>query len=202
VVNKVPLVGKAAQALRRLYDWMGTLVHRPWGVLILALFFFVEAIVILPAGPMLVLFCSERPKRSFFYALVATIFSVLGGIAAYHIGLYVWEQAGQKIVAWVTTPEKFNYLCTQYQIHSASAILIAGLTPLPFKVITLTAGFCRVPLVPFIVCSFIVRSIRLFLIGTVMFTWGAHIKSHIDRYFNSLVVLFVVIVLCVLFAIT
>ncbi len=202
MINKVPVVGTTARALRRLYDWMGTLVHQPSGIFILILFFFIEAIFILPAGPLLILFCSERPRRSFFYAFVATIASVLGGIAAYHIGLYVWEQAGQKIVSFITTPEKFEYLCQQYRTHEAGAILIAGLTPLPYKVITLTAGFCRVPFIPFVVCSLIVRSIRLFLIGTVMFTWGAAIKNHIDRYFNSLVALFIVIILCVLFAIT
>lgn len=202
MIKKIPVLGKAAKALRRLYDWMGTLVHRPFSSLILALFFFIEAIVILPAGPLLVLFCSERPKRSFFYALVATIASVLGGITAYHIGYYVWELAGQKIISFVTTQQKFDYLCHQYQTHEAGAILIAGLTPLPYKVITLTAGFCRLSLIPFIICSLIIRSARLFLIATVMFTWGAHIKDHIDRYFNSLVALFIILLLGIAFAIT
>ena len=202
MIKRIPVLGKAAGALRRLYDWMGTLVHRPFGIFILALFFFIEAIVILPAGPLLVLFCSERPKRSFFYAFVATIASVLGGIAAYHIGYYVWELAGQKIVSFVTTQQKFDYLCHQYQTHEAVAILVAGLTPLPYKVITLTAGFCRLSLIPFILCSLIIRSARLFLIATIMFTWGAHIKDHIDRYFNSLVALFIVLLLGIVFVIT
>ncbi len=201
MIKRIPGLGKAAVALRRLYDWIGTLVHRPFGVLILALFFFIEAIVILPAGPILVLFCSERPKRSFYYAFIATIASVLGGIAAYHIGFYVWELAGQKIVSFVTTQQKFDYLCLQYQMHQSKAILIAGLTPLPYKIITLTAGFCRLSLIPFIMCSLIIRSARLFLIATIMFIWGTSIKDHIDRYFNSLVALFIALLLGILFII-
>lgn len=202
MVNSVPVIGKAAGALRRLYDWMGTLVHRPYGILILALFFFIEAIFILPAGPLLVLFCSERPKRSFFYALVGTLASVLGGITAYYIGFYIWEIAGQKLVSLVTTPQKFDYLCQQYQTHEAGAILIAGLTPLPYKVITLTAGFCRIAFIPFVICSLVIRSARLFLIATIMFSWGAHIKDHINRYFNSLVALFIFLLLCIFFVIS
>ncbi len=202
MIKRVPVLGKAAEALRRLYDWMGTLVHRPFGIFILALFFFIDAIVMLPAGPMLVLFCSERPKRSFLYALVATIASVIGGIAAYYLGYYVWELAGQKIVSLVTTQQKFDYLCNQYQTHQAGAIFMAGLTPLPYKVITLTAGFCRLSLIPFIVCSLIIRGARLFLIALIMFTWGAPIKNHIDRYFNSLVALFIVLLLGIVFVIT
>jgi membrane protein YqaA with SNARE-associated domain len=202
VVQRIPVVREGARALRGLYDWMGTLVGQPIGTFMLGLFFFVDAIILFPAGPLLVLFCSEQPKRSYFYALVATIFSVVGGITAYYIGFSVWELAGQKLVSLVTTPEKFAYLCQQYQQHEAAAILVAGATPLPFQAITLSAGFCRISFIPFVMCSLIIRGARLFLIAAVMFSWGADIKGHINRYFNSLVALFILIILCTLFVIT
>ncbi len=202
MVQRIPIVRDGARALRSLYDWMGTLVGKPLGLCMLALFFFIEAIFIFPAGPLLILFCSEQPKRSYFYALVATLFSVLGGIVAYYIGSYVWELVGQKLVALVTTQEKFSYLCEQYQQHEAFAILVAGATPLPFKVITLSAGFCRVAFIPFVTCCLIIRSARMLLIATIMFWWGASIKEHINRYFNSLVALFIFLIICTLFVIT
>ncbi len=188
--------------IRNLYDWLGTLVHTPYGIAILILFFFVDAIIFFPAGPLLLLFCSEKPNRSFYFASIATIASVLGGITAFWIGFYIWELLGQQLVALVTTPEKFAYLCHQYQEHEATAIILAGITPLPYQVITLTAGFCHVSFIPFVIASLIVRGARMFLIAAVMFAWGKQVKDHITLYFNTLVVIFMLIVAVTLFFIT
>ncbi len=202
MVQRIPVVREGARALRHLYDWMGTLVGHPIGLFLLVFFFFIDAICIVPAGPLLILFCSEKPKRSYFYALIATLSSILGGIVAYYIGFSVWELAGQKLVSLVTTEQKFTYLCQQYQQHEALAILVAGVTPLPFQAITLSAGFCRVSFIPFVLCSFIIRAARMFLIAAVMFTWGINIKEQINHYFNSLVVIFILILISTLFVIT
>ncbi len=201
MIHKIPGLHSGAVQLRRLYDWMGTLVHKPSGVFILALFFFLEAIIIFPAGPLLLLFCSEKPDRSFYFAFLATIASVIGGIVAYYIGHSIWELAGQKLVRLVTTPEKFEYLCNQYETHETSAIMLAGLTPLPYQVITLTAGFCRISFLPFVVSCAIVRTARLFLVAIVMFTWGKKVKEHINIYFNRLVVIFISLIAITLFVI-
>ena len=202
MIQKVPGLQTGAVQLRRLYDWMGTLVHKPCGIFVLALFFFIEAIIICPAGPLLLLYCSEKPNRSFFFAFIATIFSVLGGIVAFYIGHSIWDLAGQKLVAMVTTPEKFEYLCGRYEANEAWAIILAGLTPLPYQVITLTAGFCRLSFLPFVGSCIIVRAARLFLIALVMFTWGKKVKEHINLYFNRLVIIFIGLLAITLFAIT
>lgn len=203
MIKKINAVSHSGfQLIRNLYNWMGTLVHTSYGTVILALFFFIDAIIIFPAGPLLLLFCSEKPERSFFYAFVSTIASVIGGITAFWIGFYIWELVGQQLVALITTPEKFAYLCDQYEKHEATAIILAGLTPLPYQLITLTAGFCHVSFIPFVVCSFIIRGARLFLIATIMFAWGKQVKDHINTYFNTLVFVFISLIALTLFFIT
>lgn len=202
MIQQIPVIREGARALRGLYNWMGTLVGRPIGSFMLGFFFFIDAMFIIPAGPLLLLFCSEQPKRSYYYALIATICSVLGGMTAYYIGYSLWEYAGQRLIAFFTTPEKFSYLCEQYRQHESTAILVAGITPLPFQVIALSAGFCRISFIPFVICSFIIRAARILLIATVSFFWGIHIKEHINRYFNKLVLLFMFIIICTLFVIT
>lgn len=202
MVQRIPVIRDGARALRRLYDWMATLVGTPLGLAMLGLFFFVEATILFPSGPLLILFCSEKPKSSYFYALVAAFCSTLGAALAYYIGLSVWELAGQKLVALCTTQQKFDALCQYYQTHQAAAVLIAGLTPIPFQAITLSAGFCRIAFVPFIICTFIIRAVRMLLIAAVMFRWGTTIRAHIDRYFNSLVLVFLLLVVSMLCIIT
>lgn len=185
--------------IRKLYDWMGTFVYHTWGEAILAALFFIEAIFFVPADPLLILFCVQQPRKSFYYATLATSASVLGGICGYYLGMAVWTTIGSWLIALFTTQETFEYLCQQYAHYQNWAVLIAGFTPIPFKAVTLTAGFCRLPLLPFIVCSFIARGARFYLIAVLAHQWGKEIKLFIDRHFNFLVLTFIVLVILSLF---
>jgi membrane protein YqaA with SNARE-associated domain len=185
---------RAMSPIRRLYDWMGKQAQSPYGVWVLALFFFVEAVFFFPADPLLILFCVQNRKKSFFYATVATAASVLGGVAGYYIGFLVWNTVGQKLVGLVSTQDTFTYLCQQYKLHQTWAVLVAGFTPIPYKLVTLTAGFCKLPLLPFIACSVIARGARFYLVAAAVYIWGVKIKKSIDQYFNLLVLLFVIMV--------
>ena len=180
--------------LRRLYDWMGRQVHKPYAMPLFSFLFFVEAIFFVPVDPLLILFCVENQKRSLYYAAIATISSVLGGAAAYYIGYEFWELFGKKLIAWATTPQTFEHIKLRYEQYESWAVLIAGFTPLPYKAVTLTAGFCKLPFVPFIFYSFISRGARFFLVAITIKIWGAAIKNFIDRYFNLLAILFILLV--------
>lgn len=189
------MITKISSLIRRLYDWMGTFVNHTWGDAILAGFFFIEAIFFFPADPLLILFCVERPRKSFYYATVATLASVAGGVCAYYLGMAVWATIGQWLITVFTTQETFDYLCQQYAHYQNWAVLIAGFTPIPFKAVTITAGFCQLPLLPFIICSFIARGARFYMVAAVVHQWGKEIKTFIDRHFNTLVLTFIVLVI-------
>lgn len=187
------------QAARRLYTWMGTRAHSKHAEPLLASLFFIEAIFFLPTDPMLILYCLERRDRALRYATIATIASVLGGITGYFIGYTLWACAGNAIIHnpiinYFISPGTFTYLCGQYQKYECWAILIAGFTPVPYKAATLTAGFCKLNLIPFIICSFIARGARFYLFAFAIRQWGKQMKQYIDRYFNLLVVLLMIIV--------
>jgi membrane protein YqaA with SNARE-associated domain len=195
MLYKIPGARWASVTIRNIYDWMGTFVNSPFGDSILAGFFFIEAIFFFPADPLLILFCVERPRKSFYYATIATTASVLGGVAAYYIGMAVWATIGHILIDLFTSPENFQYLCDQYRLYQNWAVLIAGFTPIPFKAVTITAGFCRLPLLPFIVCSFIARGARFYLVAAVVHQWGKQIKKFIDDNFNTLVITFLFLVI-------
>lgn len=183
------------QWVRKVYDWMGTKVHSPYAPLWLISLFFIEAFCfIIPVDPLLILFCIERPKKSLTYATISLVASVTGGAFGYFIGSVLWNSVGQTLVALVVSPAAFERMRLKYALYQNWAVLIAGFSPLPYKAVTLSAGFCKLPLVPFIFYSVIARGARFFLIAGAIRIWGAPIKSFIDRYFNQLVVSFVALV--------
>lgn len=177
--------------ITRAYKWMESKVHSKYAAFVLALFFFIEALCFFPADPLLVVYCIERPNRSLFYVIVATIGSTLGGIVMYCIGAWLWHYAGEQIInSWLVTkimsPSTFMYLCSQYKARESWAILVAGCMPIPFKAITFTAGFCHLSLVPFIICSAIIRGARFAILAILAIVWGPQIKTIINRHLNAI----------------
>jgi membrane protein YqaA with SNARE-associated domain len=181
--------------LKALYDKLGRQVHSPYATPLLGVLFFIEAIFFVPVDPLLMLYCIENRSRALWYAAVATFASVLGGVAGYYIGFAIWETVGIRLVGLFFSTQQFNYAIEQFRHYEIWAVLIAGFTPLPYKAVTLAAGFCKLPLIPFIICSAIARGARFFLVAIIIQIWGAQIKEFIDRYFNILVVLFTLLVI-------
>ena len=94
--------------LRKIYDWMGSKVNSKYSTSILGFLFFIEAIVFFPVDPLLILFCLERRDKAYFYALIATIASSLGGLTSYFLGLLTWEIIGQHLIDFFQL--QLNYL--------------------------------------------------------------------------------------------
>lgn len=181
--------------VRKTYDWMGTKVDHPYAELWLAGLFFIESsFFIIPVDPLLILFCVANSKRSMYYAAIATIGSVAGGIFGYMIGAFMWQSIGALLVEWVISERTFYDLVEKYQTYQNWAVFIGGFTPIPYKAITISAGFCKLAFIPFVINSFISRGLRFFLVAGAIRIWGPQIKDFIDRYFNQLVVLFMLIV--------
>ena len=182
--------------IRTIYDWMGKKAHSPYGLVWLCTLFFIESsFFIVPVDPLLILFCVEHRKRSFFFAAVATISSVLGGIFGYIIGSLLWQTIGATLVNLVLSPQTFALAVHRYQLYETWAVLIGALTPIPYKAITISAGFCKLPIIPFILYSIIGRGARFFMLASAIYIWGEHIKGFIDKYFNYLVIAFTLIVM-------
>lgn len=181
--------------LKRIYDWLGSKVHSKYADPFLCVLFFLEALVLVPVDPILILYCLEHRKRALQYAAMATISSVIGGISGYFLGSFLWDMVGQqilnfKIISYILPQETFFYLKMQYHKYAHWAILISGFTPIPYKAATLSAGFCKLPFLPFIFFSCIARGARFFLVAIIIRIWGSKIKLFIDRYFNILTIVF------------
>lgn len=180
--------------LKNVYDWLGEKIHSPFANTWLAALFFIEAVFFIPVDPLLILYCIHNRKKSLAYAAIATFSSVAGGVFGYVIGAALWSSIGVRLVSWAISEQAFTKAVLTYKTYQNWAVLIAGFTPLPYKAITLSAGFCGLPVVPFVVCSLLSRGARFFLIAGILRIWGEQVRHFIDHFFNQLLALFVFLV--------
>jgi len=180
--------------LRRLYDWVLHWAETPYGTWALFLLAFCESSFFpIPPDVLLIALAVAIPKKSFKYALVCSAGSVLGGCLGYLIGWQFMAGIGEKIIAFYGLTRKIEYIKDLYINYDAWAIGIAGFTPIPYKVFTISAGAFNINFPVFIIASTISRSARFFLVGSLIYIFGPRIQTFIDKYFNILAVAFTVL---------
>jgi membrane protein YqaA with SNARE-associated domain len=119
---------------------------------------------------------------------VATISSLVIGLIGYAIGYLLWDGIGQFVTEHLISKEFFNRLVDHYNVHEHIAVFLGSLLPIPFKAITVSAGFCQISLKGYLISILLARALRFFLIAEVMQRWGSQVKIFIDRHFRSLVI--------------
>ena len=151
----------------------------------------------IPPDPLLIALCLGAASRSLRFALIATSASVLGGMIGYGIGAGAWDLAEPWFYQYVpgVSPEAFEQVQVQYDRWDLWAIFFAGLTPIPYKVFTLSAGVFSINFGVFVVASVLSRSLRFFVLAGLIFKFGRPIASFIDRYFNLLAWIFGILLL-------
>jgi membrane protein YqaA with SNARE-associated domain len=181
--------------LRRLYDWVLNWAETPYGTWALFILAFCESSFFpIPPDVLLIALAVGQPKKSLTFALVCSLGSVLGGCLGYLIGWQFMAAIGEKIIAIYGLTEKIDYIQTLYHQYDAWAIAIAGFTPVPYKVFTISAGAFKINFAVFIMASAISRSARFFLVGGLFQVFGPTIKAFIDKYFNILAIIFTLLI--------
>jgi len=175
-----PVATPGRNPLRRLYCWILSWAHHPWGTAALAVFAFVDSSVF-PIPPLFlqVALSLERPRRSFWYAFVDTAASVAGAVVGYAIGYFLWDAVGVRLVG-----ELSPALRGELQEGAFQVTLVYSFVPLPYKLITIGSGFLHLNLAVLLLASTIGRSLRFFALGALCYWWGPPVRIFIERYFN------------------
>lgn len=182
------------RSLRRLYDWVLGWADSHYGTTALGGLAFAESIFFpLPPDPLLMALSLSRPQRAFFFASICSVASVVGGIVGYLVGLFLFETIGKPIIVFYGVMEKYHLVQHYYQAYDAWAVGIAGFTPIPYKVFTISAGAFHINFAVFVLASLVSRSARFFLVAGLIRRFGNSIRYFIDRYFNLLTIVFVVL---------
>ena len=180
--------------LRRLYDWVLSWAETPYGSWALFLLAFSESSFFpIPPDVLLIALAVAIPKKSFKYALICSLGSVLGGCLGYLIGWKFMALIGNRIVEFYGLTPKVEYIGILYNQYDAWAVGIAGFTPIPYKVFTISAGVFQINFLVFLIASFVSRSARFFLVGGLIYIFGPQIQTFIDKYFNILATAFTVL---------
>jgi membrane protein YqaA with SNARE-associated domain len=184
--------------VRRIYDWILRLSRSPRALPALCVLSFAESSFFpIPPDAMLVPMCVARPERSLRYAAFCSLASVLGGVAGYLIGYALWQQVGGLFFEHVPgfTAERFSTMEAVYADWNFWVVFSAGLSPIPYKLITITAGVFEIGFVTFLIASTVSRSARFFLEALILRRYGPPAQAFIEKRFNLMALAFVVLLL-------
>lgn len=182
--------------LRKTYDWMLRVSEGRNALWALAAVSFIEASVFpIPPDVMMIPMILAAPHRAWLIALVATISSVLGGLAGYGIGFFFYEGIGQPILEAMGKADKMAEYNAMFNGAGFWAVLAAGVTPFPFKVITIMSGWTAMPLSIFLPTAIIARALRFYVVAGLLRAFGTPIRDFIERRLGLVFTVFVALLL-------
>jgi len=168
--------------LRRLYDWCLAASGKPHASWIMGVVSFVESSFFpIPPDVMLVPMSLARPDRAYFYATLCTVTSVAGGVLGYIIGAYLYDSVGLWLMQLYGYGDKIEAFREAYAEWGAWIILLKGMTPIPYKIVTIASGFAAYPLLPFILLSFVARGMRFYLLAFLLHRYGPQAREILEK---------------------
>jgi len=189
-----PILKFKGPRMKRLYDWMMNMAAHGRAKTALLVVAFVESSFFpIPPDIMLIPMVLAKRSQAWLIAAVATIGSVIGGLLGYAIGFFLFDAVAQPMLEFYGYLDKFQSFKDQYNDYGAWIVFIAGVTPFPYKVITIASGATALNLQVFIIASIIARAIRFFAVAGLLYLFGEQIREFIERWFNLLAVVFTVL---------
>jgi len=180
--------------LRSVYNWTIHQAESPYALWALALVAFAESSFFpIPPDVLMIPMILAAPNRAFLIAGVALAASVMGGMAGYAIGAFAYESFGQPLLAAFGKEAYFDQFSERYNTWGVWVVLTAGITPFPYKVITILSGATNLPFGIFMVSSIIARGLRFFVVAGLLWQFGAPIRTFIERYLGWLFTIFIVL---------
>ena len=176
--------------LRRIYDWCIEAAHKPYALWIMGAVAFAESSFFpVPPDVMLIPMSLARPERAWLYAALCTATSVTGGLLGYAIGALLYDSVGHWLIQFYGLGGKVEAFRAAYAEWGAVIIILKGLTPIPYKLVTIASGFAGYNLGLFVLCSMIARGGRFFIVAILLNRYGDVIREAIEKRLTLWVVL-------------
>ena len=180
--------------MRKLYYWVLSWAFSPYAVpALFGLAFAESSFFPIPPDVLLIALAISVPAKAFYYALICSAGSVLGGMVGYLIGYGLMDVIGHRIVDFYGFTDKWLLVGDLYNRYAAWAVGIAGFTPIPYKVFTIAGGAFKIDFLIFVLASAVSRSARFFIVAALIYKFGAPVRRFIDKYFDILAIVFVVL---------
>jgi membrane protein YqaA with SNARE-associated domain len=168
--------------IRRLYDWCVDAAGRPYATWLMGFVSFIESSFFpIPPDAMLIPMSLARPDRAWFYAHVCTMTSVAGGVLGYFIGAVLYDSVGSWLIALYGYGDRVEAFREAYATWGTWIILIKGVTPIPYKIVTITSGFAGYSFLMFVLLSFVARGMRFYLLAFLLHRYGPRARVIIEE---------------------
>lgn len=188
--------------MRKLYDWTMRMAGSDRAPAALGVVSFVESSFFpIPPDVMLVPMVLSRREKAFWYATIATVTSVLGGLLGYAIGYYLYDTVGLPILRFYGKENALDGFMHFVAEYGVPAIIIKGATPIPYKVVTIAAGVAKMDLMSFMLASIVARSMRFYLVAGLLYFFGEPIREFIERRLTLVTTVFLVLLVGGFFAV-
>ena len=182
--------------LRSLYNWTMELANNPRAIWLLGFVSFIEAIFFpIPPDVLLIPMILANIKKAWLYAFVTTITSVLGGLVGYVIGLLAYAQIAEPLLLGLGKESAMNLFSNSINENGFLIVLTAGISPIPFKVVSVMSGFTQMPVYVFLISALLGRATRFFVVAALLRRYGEPIKVFIESYLGWLFLLIIILIL-------
>ncbi len=180
--------------MRRMYDWMMGMAGSPRAPWALGVVSFIESSFFpIPPDVMLIPMVLRDRSKAWWYATIATVTSVAGGMLGYAIGYFFFEAIGKPILNFYGKEHALDSFIQFVHEYGVEAVIIKGMTPIPFKVVTIAAGVAKMDLLAFIGASIVARAMRFYLVAALLYFFGQPIREFIERRLTLVTTVFVVV---------
>jgi membrane protein YqaA with SNARE-associated domain len=188
--------------IRKLYDWTLSLAEHPRAIWALAFVAFIESSVFpIPPDLIMIPLILAAPTKAFRIAFVATAASVLGGLFGYAIGAFAFDAIGHPILTAMGKGHAIEEFNTKFNDFGFWPVLIAGITPFPYKVITIMSGWTGLPFGTFVISSIVARGLRFFIVAALLWKFGAPIRDFIEKRLGLVFIAFIAVLMAGFYAV-
>jgi len=181
--------------LRRCYDWTLSWAEHPQAQVALFLIAVIEASVFpIPPDILLLALALGRPELGLRLAALTTAGSLLGACIGYLIGMALFVSVAQPLLEFYGAMAQFEHVQALFREYGLWVVLVAGFSPIPFKVVTISAGAFGLPFIGFALAAFLSRGARFFLEGAILRWGGSRLRALLERHFEWLTIAVVLLV--------
>ncbi|MDC3003141.1 DedA family protein [Paracoccaceae bacterium] len=182
--------------IKSLYNWTMKLASNPRAIWLLGFVSFIEAIFFpIPPDVLLIPMILANVKKAWFYACIATTMSVLGGLFGYAIGFLAYAQIAEPLLITLGKQSAMDLFSNSINENGFLIVLTAGISPIPFKVVSVMSGFTQMPVYVFLISALLGRATRFFVVAALLRRYGGPIKGFIESYLGWLFLLFIILIL-------
>lgn len=174
---------------KKFYDWAVEKAYSSRSSFWLGVLFLAELVLFVPLDAIFLFFCMHKRSKTLLYSGIAMVASTLSATVGFLLGFFLWDSVGPFITKYLVTEETISRMAGHYQNYQNLFAFFGALLPFPLKALSLSAGFCNISFLPFLLCIFGARLLRFLVLASSVLLWGEKVKEFTQKHFHKIFLL-------------